>query len=83
MRIFYATRDGHSRRIAEQIAARLGEQEIAATAEDLAAGPQLEPDAPVVVVMAVRYGKHLPEAEHFLKQIGRLAAPPSLQFCSR
>lgn len=84
MQLYYATRDGHSRRIAERIAAHLGERGIAAVPRDLGAPklPQPETDAPVVAVMAVRYGKHLPEAERFLARIATLAAKPPLVLLS-
>jgi menaquinone-dependent protoporphyrinogen oxidase len=89
MQLYYATRDGHSRRIAERIASRLGEQGVAAVPRDLAApdlpqpdGTQSEGTGPVVVVMAVRYGKHLPEAERFLARLGHLAVPPPLVLLS-
>lgn len=65
--LFYATRDGQSRRIAERIAARLHERGITASPRDLAA-PDLVPEELatcqlLAVVAAVRYGRHLPEAE--------------------
>ena len=70
MELFYATRDGQSRRIAERIANRLAEHGIAARTIDLAgASPASSSPAAarlVVVVAAVRYGRLLPEAEQFL-----------------
>ena len=66
----YATRDGQSRRIAQRIAARLAEGGIAASPHDLAVALPAPADLAaarlVVVVAAVRYGRHLPEAERFL-----------------
>jgi len=86
MQLFYATRDGQSRRIAERIAARLGEMGIFAEPQDLALGmpaPQgLAEIQPVVVVMAVRYGRHLPEAERFLAAYRALKNPPPLVLLS-
>ena len=70
MELFYATRDGQSRRIAERIAARLAERGIPTVPHDLGAAmpaPHALAEARlVVVVAAVRYGKHLAEAERFL-----------------
>lgn len=65
MLLFYATRDGQARRIAERIAVRLAESGQPATLRDLAAGPPdpAELTGVVAVVAAVRYGKHLPQAE--------------------
>lgn len=84
--LFYATYDGQSRRIAEHISRRLSEsgapclpQDLAVTqpaAEDLAAASAL------VLVAAVRYGKHLPAADRFLAAYGSLAAPPPLALAS-
>ena len=84
MQLFYATRDGQSRRIAERIAARLGESGISAELQDLAHGlPVLQNLAgPVVVVMAVRYGKHLPEGERFLAAYRTVDDPPALVLLS-
>jgi len=86
MHLYYATRDGQSRRIAVHIAGRLKEAGIAAEPFDLAA---VAPDAatlarePVAVaVMAVRYGKHLPEALRFVAAYCSLAAPPPLVLAS-
>ena len=86
MQLYYATRDGQSRRIAEQIAGRLAERGIAASPHGLAAalpGPQELAQARLVtVVAAVRYGRHLPEAERFLAIYRTLRAPPPLVFLS-
>ena len=86
MQLFYATRDGQSRRIAERIAGRLAERGIPALPHDLAVAlpaPQwLAETRLVVVVAAVRYGRHLPEAEQFLATYRALRAPPPLVFLS-
>lgn len=84
--LFYATRDGQSRRIAAHIAERLADSGIVApprdlavafpTAADLAAAPL------VVVVAAVRYGRHLPEAERLLASYRELLARARLVFIS-
>lgn len=86
MQLYYATRDGQSRRIAERIAGRLAEKGIAASPHGLAAAlpvPQKLAQARLVtVVAAVRYGRHLPEAERFLAIYRTLRAPPPLVFLS-
>lgn len=65
MLLFYATRDGQARRIAERIAGWLAETGTPASPRDLNAGlpDPAELTGVVVVVAAVRYGKHLPQAE--------------------
>ena len=86
MQLYYATRDGQSRRIAERIAGRLAERGIPASPQSLAAAlpaPQRLAEARLAtVVAAVRYGRHLPEAERFLAIYQTLRAPPPLVFLS-
>lgn len=86
MQLFYASRDGQSRRIAERIAARLAERGIVAQPHDLGAGSPVSDALAqarlVVVVAAVRYGKHLPEAERFLAFYRKQNAPPPLVLLS-
>jgi menaquinone-dependent protoporphyrinogen oxidase len=86
MQLFYATRDGQSRRIAERIAERLAESGIPTLPYDLAVAlpaPQRLGEARLVVlVAAVRYGRHLPEAERFLAIYRALLAPPPLVLLS-
>jgi menaquinone-dependent protoporphyrinogen oxidase len=86
MELFYATRDGQSRRIAERIAKRLADDGIPALAHDLAgASPtpsSLTGARLVVVVAAVRYGLPLPEAEQFLAGYRKLREPPQLVLLS-
>jgi menaquinone-dependent protoporphyrinogen oxidase len=86
MQLFYATRDGQSRRIAERIADRLIERGIRVLPHDLAvvlpAAQRLAETRLVVVVAAVRYGRHLPEAEQFLAIYRVLRAPPPLVLLS-
>jgi menaquinone-dependent protoporphyrinogen oxidase len=86
MELFYATRDGQSRRIAERIANRLETHGIPALPRDLA-GVSLTPSSLaaarlVVVVAAVRYGRPLPEAEQFLAGFRMLREPPQLVLLS-
>jgi menaquinone-dependent protoporphyrinogen oxidase len=82
IRLFYATRDGQSRRIAERIAARLAESNISVPPVDLAAAAPAAADLRqarlVAVVAAVRYGRHLPEALQFFDVFRSLPAPPPL-----
>jgi menaquinone-dependent protoporphyrinogen oxidase len=78
--VFYATRDGQSRRIATRISDRLAAEGIAVDLSDSAgAAPvagELARASVVVLVAAVRYGRHLPEATRFLVEcVGRPAAP--------
>jgi len=86
MLLFYATRDGQSRRIAERIAARLADRGIDAPSRDLADAFPVPADfaaAPLVaVVAAVRYGRHLPEAERLLATYRELLARAPLVFVS-
>jgi menaquinone-dependent protoporphyrinogen oxidase len=73
MLICFATRDGHSRRIAERLGGRLRERGVRAELRDLAQDPpaasELDAAVPLVVVAAVRYGRTLPEAERFLATV--------------
>ncbi len=86
MLLFYATRDGQSRRIASHIADRLADHGICAPPHDLAgafpAAADLAAAPLVVVVAAVRYGRHLPEAERFFATYGELLARAPLVFVS-
>jgi menaquinone-dependent protoporphyrinogen oxidase len=86
MHLYYATHDGHSRRIASRIAERLAGAGVAAEPVDLGAAP---PDAAtlsreplVVAVMAVRYGRHLPQAERLIAAYRALEKPPPLVLAS-
>ena len=86
MELFYATRDGQSRRIAERISNRLAELGIPTLPRNLQ-GTALTPSGLtgarlVVVVAAVRYGQPLPEAEQFLASYGTLREPPPLVLLS-
>ncbi len=86
MQLFYATRDGQSRRIAERIASRLAERGISSLPRDLAAGvptaQELAEEPLAAIVMAVRYGRHLPEGEAFLAVYRALRDPPPLVLLS-
>ncbi len=83
--LYFATHDGQSRRIAEHIGRRLGENGIVASPQDAAITPEpteLGQAALVALVAAVRYGKHLPQAERLLALYRSLSAPPPLAFAS-
>ena len=84
--IFVASRDGQAERIALHMAARLQEGLAPASVHVLTAAgpfPSIEANAPIVVlVAAVRYGKHLPEAETFLTRYASSSAPPPLALAS-
>jgi menaquinone-dependent protoporphyrinogen oxidase len=84
--LYYATRDGQSRRIAEHIFGRLAESETFASLQGLAMTPPAPADlaaaSVIVLVAAVRYGKHLPEADRFLAAYRSLTSPPPLALAS-
>ena len=68
--IVYATRDGQSERIAQRIAERLGASGVASALHALRRSGRPAIDAgseAIVAVLAVRYGRVLPEAREFLK----------------
>jgi menaquinone-dependent protoporphyrinogen oxidase len=84
--LYYATRDGQSRRIAEHISRRLAESNLLAPPQDLAVtqapAADLAAASVVVLVAAVRYGRHLPEADRFLAAYRLLQSPPPLALAS-
>jgi menaquinone-dependent protoporphyrinogen oxidase len=84
--LYYATRDGQSRRIAEHIFDRLAESETLVSLQGLAMTPPAPADlaaaSVIVLVAAVRYGKHLPEADRFLAVYRSLTSPPALALAS-
>lgn len=84
--LYYATRDGQSRRIAQRISHHLAEREILAPPCDLAVTQPVPADltavSVIVLVAAVRYGRHLPEADRFLAAYRSLASPPLLAIAS-
>ncbi|EJW10583.1 Protoporphyrinogen IX oxidase, oxygen-independent, HemG [Rhodovulum sp. PH10] len=86
MQIYYASRDGQSRKIAAHIAGRLAARGIAATPVDLAADPpsaeKLAAAKLVVAVLSIRYGKHLPEGLQFVEMFRSLDRPPPLALAS-
>jgi len=84
MHLFYASHDGHTRRIAEHIAARLEGLKVVVRphnlAESIPAAASLS--GTVVLVAAIRYGRHLPAALRFLESYSRLANRPALVLLS-
>ncbi len=84
--ILYATRDGQSRRIALRIREGLVAHGIGVVSRDLAdawpSAQELADATVVVVVAAVRYGRHLPEAHRFLVRLRALAPAPALALAS-
>ncbi len=84
--VYYATHDGQARRIAEHICGRLAGSETLRPPQDIAvAKPMPEALATaslIVLVAAVRYGRHLPEADQFLAAYRSLASPPPLALAS-
>jgi menaquinone-dependent protoporphyrinogen oxidase len=86
LQLYYATRDGQARRIAAHIADRLGGQAIHAMPQDLGiVTPQpqaLARASLLVLIAAVRYGRHLPEAEQLLRAYAGLADRPPLVLAS-
>lgn len=84
MQLFYASHDGHTRRIAERLASGIDTQHAPVTAQDLADGvPDLSAiSGLIVLVAAIRYGKHLPPAMQFLKAYARIEKRPPLVFIS-
>lgn len=86
IRICVATRDGQAGRIGQHVLRRLADSGIAAELSVLpspALTPEVLAGAPLIVlVAAVRYGHHLPEAEAFLAEYTKLDRPPPLAFAS-
>ena len=84
--LYYATRDGQARRIAEHIFRRLAASATLDPPQDLGvarpAPEELTAASVIVLVAAVRYGKHLPEADRFLAAYRSLASPPPLALAS-
>lgn len=86
MQLYYASRDGQARKIANRIAERLAERGVATVPGDLAAAQptpaELAQASMVAAVLAVRYGRHLPEAAEFVKTFALLHRPPPLALAS-
>jgi menaquinone-dependent protoporphyrinogen oxidase len=85
IRIFVATRDGQSERIAQQIFRQISSRGIDVLLQVLPLATPHERNSDgslVVVVAAVRYGHHLPEAETFLALFNKNRSPPPLVLIS-
>lgn len=83
--VFVATRDGQSERIAQRIARQLSRHGLDPALTILTVGASHERPSNstfAVVVAAVRYGRHLPEAETFLSQFNKKRSPPPLALIS-
>lgn len=84
--LLYASHDGQARRIATRISVRLAEQYIAALPRDLAVrfpGTKELKAAPlIVIVAAVRYGRHLRAAECLLADYKKSMSSAPLVFVS-
>jgi menaquinone-dependent protoporphyrinogen oxidase len=78
---YVASHDGHSLKIAARIVARLGLPQTAMQRLG-AVPPVLDPTAPVMLVVAVRYGNHLAEGEALLKAYAALPQKPPLVLVS-
>lgn len=69
--VLYATRDGHTRRIAEHICAVLGSQQLKSDLKNAADVPQefsLAPHSAAILCASVRLGKHETEMARFVKR---------------
>jgi len=86
MQLYFASRDGQACKIAARIAERLAPRGIAANPSDLATAQpspgELAQASMVVAVLAVRYGRHLPEAVKFVETFRSLYRPPPLAIAS-
>lgn len=86
MQLYYASRDGQARRIATRIAERLATCGISVAPRDLTVAQpspaELEQAPLVAAVLAVRYGKHLPEGIAFIERFRQLDRPPPLALAS-
>ena len=84
--VYYATRDGQARRIAEHICRRLNGGRTPPTPRNLLpilpSSAELAHAPLIVLVAAVRYGKHLPEVERFLNAYCALPSPPPIALAS-
>src|ERR1700722_16515195 len=87
IRIFVSTRDGQSDRIAQNIVRQVSDQGLEVLLYTLAKETSQYHDhildsSFVVGVAAVRYGRHLPEAETFLSLFKKSGSPPPLALIS-
>lgn len=80
--VAYVSRDGHARAIAARVAETVPGAELHDLARAVPAAERLTGAPLVVLIAAVRYGKHLPPAERFLAIYKTLAGPPPLALAS-
>lgn len=70
--IYFASHDGQTRKIVDNLAEHLGTRGVATTITDLSTGeaPVIEAGADLVLLAsAIRYGFHLPDARRFLTRL--------------
>ncbi|MDQ2081862.1 menaquinone-dependent protoporphyrinogen IX dehydrogenase [Xanthobacteraceae bacterium Astr-EGSB] len=86
MLLCYATRDGQAKKIATHVATRLAAKGIAVSSRDLATDPPSPAElaaAPLVAaVLAIRYGKHLPQSARLVEALAACNAAPPLVLAS-
>jgi len=74
--LFYASRNGQSRRIAERLAQQLAEKGISAIPRDLKIDfpsiEQISQSRLLIVIASIRYGFHLPEATRLLRAYNKI-----------
>src|SRR5579864_3681351 len=78
--VFYATREGHTQRIAEHVAASLRQRGLEATVHDVRGHPAFNLDqySAAVVAGSVHAGRHEAEMVHFVKEhVAELERLPS------
>lgn len=79
--IVYATTDGHTRRISERIAERIGASGYTATLQSVADATDPAAHDAVIAGASVRYGKHSPAMREFLnRHAGALEGRPTAFF---
>lgn len=78
---YVASHDGHTLRIAARMLGRLGQPADAAVRLG-AEPPEIDANRPVLLLAAVRYGRHLAPAEAFLARYAALPERPPLAFAS-
>lgn len=86
IQVFVATCDGYAERIARALSESLSRKSLESELvllDTSSASAKINLEAEVIVlVAAVRYGKHLPVTDDFLSQYARLTNAPSLALAS-
>lgn len=84
--VFYASRDGQAKRIAEQISVHLGRCNIEACARNSKTQPASAKDIEsmpfFILIAAIRYGRHLKEAEQAMDAYMKASVKPPLALAS-